>query len=1048
MKSNKVLLGLFVGLMALAGGASNAQIREVGPANIGGHISSIVVDRQNTDHTTVYAGAISGGLYVRTDDTTVLRTLYSDLGNSDYATQLVNNSDSWHRVRYITTDGFEQNLPVSALAQGPDGTIFVGTGDDTYTIGSTYSKMSAKGCGIFRYNPAEGTFALIPYTSPAANQLFGAVHALDCHVDGNTLYLFAATNSGLYRWTVDMTAGDAAWSANPVRIGETMSIDQLVVIRGLNMAYFTSGNQLFRLSDLNGTTPINITSANSAFGGTSLAIKLAVAPSDNRYLYAMVIGANGLMENIYLTTNGQVWTPLATSSVMPLTFNSGTTCGAIVVDPGNPKHIYVAGTNIWSGEGFLEGAIYQWTKNSYSEYELNSGDYMSAVFNNTVFVHSGIHQIVSHYQVIDGEPRTTYYIATDGGIYSTTSFYMYNNINRGMNSVQVNSVAVSPDGSLISGANNNACPFIEARLEHNGGQTIPSWYDDGSMGNMNHDANILWSGNGGKVAASSFQQLTPQSIRNIFVSSSNANIGRAKADYMDYTNNQTWTFGNQLLTSEMLDGPAIGSISLWENADDHYYKDSIRVGIDLRGSYIKANGDSVSIDNNPNTIIPVNAKVTFLSKNNSDYPFEYTFSKSQKAGDTLVVKNPVVSRLLVIANTTTTQSSVMLTWMPNDFSKIYDSVIDADRDLDDAVKESLREKFMWWAPIFNVKRNTLYNTMNLYIRDAIMSADGRCAFISTYDRESHKSQLYRIGGLAEANYYQYPANTRRQLNYASDSTVRVLTEAKFTINNNEWFNRPISSIAVDPNPERDRIVITFEDYSDGNANVLVIDSASTDNWINHATYLPITGFSGIPAYCAMIEDSTGNIYVGTDNGYFIYNGTSWKHADDLRGVAVTSIVQQTKKLAVRRASNHTGITENKYLFAKTKWPRAIYYGTYGRGIFIDMTYVTDSTNEVSDPEDYNPVSIPTVDGIGTSSVSIYPNPVMGEANLQLNANEAGTAVLRIYDLNGRMVGERQLGFVAEGEHVYSIGTEGLAKGMYLVNVIIGGHTAATKMVVR
>ena len=72
----------------------------------------------------------------------------------------------------------------------------------------------------------------------------------------------------------------------------------------------------------------------------------------------------------------------------------------------------------------------------------------------------------------------------------------------------------------------------------------------------------------------------------------------------------------------------------------------------------------------------------------------------------------------------------------------------------------------------------------------------------------------------------------------------------------------------------------------------------------------------------------------------------------------------------------------------------------------------------------------------------------GEANLALTAIEAGNAVLRIYDLNGRMVAERNLGYVNEGEQLYTIGTEGMAKGMYLVNVTIGGHTAATKMMVR
>ena len=1052
MKIHKVLFGLFAGVMALSGGAASAQFYEIGPANIGGQVSSVIVDRQDSSLSTVYAGAISGGLYVRTSNSDVLRNLYANVEDEAYREQLVNNHDSWHLVRYYDAMGYETTLPVSAMVQGPDGTIFVGTGDNTYTLGSTYGKMSSKGRGIYRYIPSTGSFKLIAYTSPLNSEQFGAVRALDYYMRNDTMFFFAATNTGLYRWVVNTAAADidAEWAQTDVNaILQGSSIDQLVVVRNLNMAYFSVGNQLYRLGDLTTTTPnpINISATNSAFGGQNRAIKLAVAPSDNRYLYAMVIGANGLMENVYLTTNGQSWTALATSSVLPLMYNSGLTCGAMVVDPGNPKRVMLGGTNIWTGEGFLEGANYQWTKNSYSEFELNAGDYMSNVFNTSVFVHSGIQQMVSLFKVVDGEPVTTYYIATDGGIYSTsTEFNSYDNINRGMNNVQITSVAVAPDGSILSGAKDNACPFIEARLAHHGGSRIPAWYDNGELGNMNHDANILWNGDGGKVAASAFQQIEPQLHRNIFVSSSDGNIGRAFNDYMDYTNNQTWTSGVPFLTKEVIGGPQVGSISLWETDNDTYMRDSIKVGLDLKGYFFNANGDTVMITDG-NQMVPKNSKAIFMAKNNSDYPFEYVYQKAQRASDSLTVKNPVMSRMLIVAQTGPVQSSVLYSWTVNDFSKVYDSVIDADTHLDPEVKQALREKFMWWAPILNVKRTS--SNANLYPRDAVMSTDDRCAYVSTYDDSTHRSQLYRIEGFDRINFHQYPAFTQRQINAASDTSDRVLRNIKFNKGGSEWFNRPISSIAVDPRPGQDRIVVTFEDYSDSYANVLVINNASTNSWTATATPLPITGHVGIPAYCAMIEDSTGFIYVGTADGVFVHNGTSWNQYDHLRGVPVTSIVQQTKKLAVRRTTTHTGITENKYLFAKTKWPRAIYFGTYGRGIFMDMTFVTDTVNEISDSSDYNPVSIPTVNTVGANSVNIYPNPVMnGEANLALTAIEAGNAVLRIYDLNGRMVAERNLGYANEGEQLYTIGTEGMAKGMYLVNVTIGGHTAATKMMVR
>ena len=61
---------------------------------------------------------------------------------------------------------------------------------------------------------------------------------------------------------------------------------------------------------------------------------------------------------------------------------------------------------------------------------------------------------------------------------------------------------------------------------------------------------------------------------------------------------------------------------------------------------------------------------------------------------------------------------------------------------------------------------------------------------------------------------------------------------------------------------------------------------------------------------------------------------------------------------------------------------------------------------------------------------------------------AGKGELRVYDLNGRLVMTRNLGHIAEGEHTYSIDCTGMAKGMYLINVTISGHTATAKMIVR
>ena len=116
---------------------------------------------------------------------------------------------------------------------------------------------------------------------------------------------------------------------------------------------------------------------------------------------------------------------------------------------------------------------------------------------------------------------------------------------------------------------------------------------------------------------------------------------------------------------------------------------------------------------------------------------------------------------------------------------------------------------------------------------------------------------------------------------------------------------------------------------------------------------------------------------------------------------------------------------------------------------MDMEYVTDFENEVVDAEDYTPVvDIPTVHTVGLNKINLYPNPVSTEAHLELNAAVAGNGVLSVYDINGRLVMNNSLGHVAEGTHTFTLNTEGFAKGMYLINIVVSGHTATAKMMVR
>ncbi len=1072
MKSNKVLLGLFVGVFALVGGPLKAQstFHELGPVNVGGQVSSIVVDQRDTNHTTIYAGAISGGLFVRSENEDLLSQMYTNAGLD---ATLAENHNIWHIVPS------NELLPITSMVQGPDNTIYIGTGDNTFQVGSMFGRMSVLGKGIYRYNPEQGTMTLVPGTKPTAlDDDFAAVKQVDYVYYNGKLYFYAITSTGIYRWVI---SSEADWAtAQPTEIYEG-EVGDFLMVRARRMAYFSDGNQLYKIGDVtktNMTDPINISSSNSAFAYPNGSIKLATSVSDPSYLYAMVIDTLGMMSCLYMTTNEQDWTTLTTSTVTPMTAGTGLNSGTIVVDPTNPRRVIIAGSTIWIGEGFVEGGYFQWSKSSYSEDELNYGDYMSSVYSSNAFVHSHIHQIVPTWQ---NNEQMMYYIATDGGVFCTEQFASYENINLGLNNLQINDLAVCPDGSVVSGAVANASQMLESRLAHNSIASEPTWYDE--EGQYNHYANVIFSGTGGRVAASMFQQVKPQSRRTIMVSNSDGNYGRAYADYLDYTNTQTWTQGPSLVSNWNYYGGnnVMGNMLLWETTNNTLFNDSVHFNIDTLSYVMRKNtstneydtvwfslpgqttGGVIVRDENGRPIdttavgsgwgskfrILVGDKIMITSRANSEYPFEHTFTKAQYSGDQVVVRNPLQARTLIIARDSniSTTWTVQLSLRATDFTKVWNGQQFYDNNAYD------HSGLCLWYPLFEV-RTHMAAEKNYRPRALAMSADGTKVFIAVNDISTNKSMIVRLKGFENINYFvrNTSANTRKQdytrlrqqLAGPRGNSASLLTIDTLKVDGNVWIPRSISSLTIDSISSTERLLVTFEDYNSEYDNFAIVDNCKTDSWALET--VTITGHSGVPAFCSMIERTTGDIYVGTSDGAFFRHGNTWAPYENLQGVPVTAMKQQQASLPIQHTMSHNGITPVKYAFAKTKWPNAMYFGTYGRGIFMDMQYVTDTTNEVVDSVDN--LGIPTVHNTSMGSVSVYPNPVVGQANLKIVSDMAGNAVVRIYDLNGRLVVNRNLGIVSEGEQTISISTEGLSKGMYLVNVIIGGYTSATKMMVR
>lgn len=1000
MKSRKVLLGLFVGLLACGTSFATAQTKanyqnnlvEIGPDNIGGRVRSIVADHSDPSGLTLFAGAVAGGLYMR---------------DAEHPT--------WNYVPYYE-DGVEVTLPISCMVQHPqERTLIIATGESYYQNGFNFEAFAPKGRGMFLFNPNTNAFTKL-------NVEFEDVNRLACTFVNNTLYLFIGTDHGLYRLVV---AQESDWSTAPTLVFEG-KIDDIELLEGFSAALFSSEGRLYRIGNitLDNVVCHNISTSNAAFNGINPRVELAASKTNPTYVYALVFDTNYMMQSLYLSTNGQQsWTQLTTSTIVPFTSEArGNLAGALTVDPTNEKRVFIGGSHVWVGQGYVDGSYYQWNKTSYSEGELNGGNYMSYVYSNAVFVHSGIHQIVP----VNNNGEYSYMIATDGGIYSTNAnFNIFVNENRGLNNVQFNDIDICPDGSIIGGAYDNSCPFIESRMAHNGGDSNNTWYDNTTT--MNHNANIIWQGNGGRVAASMFQQVSPYKRRGIFVSSEHGAYGRAFSDYEDYTNTQTWTSGSDFVTNAVADGFELGQMALWETNTNSVINDSVHYTL-TENNYVIRNGEKVMLEYN-DTILA--GDTLFIpSPSHFNYPIVYVFSNDVifEEGMTLDIVNPYVNRMFVVNMTPGKNCGILMNWYPMNFSKVWSVAEGANTPA-----------IMNWPVVFReVSSRKAINFI-------APSNDGNSLFVSITDTVNHVSTLMRISGFNTVNYDTDTMSIIAQLNFGNIDG-RVCTYDTIFYNGSAVFERPITSIAVDRRAGKDDIVITFGGFDSDAPSVLYVANASGDNYtIRDISPAAIEG----PVYSSMVEFTEGGVFVGSEEGvYFTQTATnpSWEAFGAFNGVPVTAIKQQIRQLPIVRYDIHSGINVDNYLFARTKYPFAVYFATYGRGVFMDTTYVTDMLNEIVDSTDY--LDIPVVDNQGLNSVNVFPNPAFGQANLEINVNQAGNAIIKVYDLSGKVVLTQNMGHLQQGAVSHRLDLSDLNSGMYLVNVVIGKQSAVTKLIVR
>lgn len=78
-------------------------------------------------------------------------------------------------------------------------------------------------------------------------------------------------------------------------------------------------------------------------------------------------------------------------------------------------------------------------------------------------------------------------------------------------------------------------------------------------------------------------------------------------------------------------------------------------------------------------------------------------------------------------------------------------------------------------------------------------------------------------------------------------------------------------------------------------------------------------------------------------------------------------------------------------------------------------------------------------------VGLYPNPAKSMTRLELDMQSNSTAILRIFDITGKMVYENDYGRLSKGHHEFAIPVNHLQEGVYLYRVDMEGQSENGKL---
>ncbi|WP_317898151.1 T9SS type A sorting domain-containing protein [Aurantibacillus circumpalustris] len=414
-------------LIALSGltGLLNAQTmkwKPAGPIYNAGRARNIIVDQ--SDSKVLYVGSASSGIF-----------------------KSKNGGIKWYP---LNDQAVVRNI--SYLAQGSDGTIYVGTGEGFLRPGQ---KAKAQvGTGLYKLNQADSSLTLLVSSSVVGTE----INRVACS-PSNANYVALATNLGIF---VSSNGGGAFTQVSLPQAPSGSGVSgQDVKFNSNGILYCSIGSyagttsslsisKVYKSTDATASTFTNITPTSSLIDANYGRIELAIAPSNQDVIYAScannyVVPSSATLKGLFVSYDaGSTWGLIlqGSSQLDPLsnggTIASGDYAHVIMVDPNNKDILFFGGYSFYvffKTGGTNLSPVGNWVNASQSFFA-----------NNQSYLHENIHDI----KVIPGAPNSKYYFVTDAGVYRSidlsfanqNSFPSYQPFYKGMVTGQFNSVSI------------------------------------------------------------------------------------------------------------------------------------------------------------------------------------------------------------------------------------------------------------------------------------------------------------------------------------------------------------------------------------------------------------------------------------------------------------------------------------------------------------------------------------------------------------------------------------------------------------------------------